>query len=201
MMTLYTIGHSTHPIEDFIGLLRKHGIAVICDVRSSPYSQYNPQFNREDLIPELKSAGIGYVFLGRELGPRSEDPACYEDGRVSYRRLAETAPFREGLNRLRQGMKRYRVSLLCAEKDPLTCHRTILICRELRAEADIRHILADGGIETQPELETRLLHLHKLDQMELFESRSDQLERAFDARAKKIAYHKPESREEDAGDG
>jgi uncharacterized protein (DUF488 family) len=200
-MNLYTAGHSTHPIEDFIALLRKHGIAVICDVRSSPYSRYNPQYNRENLIPELKAAGIQYVFLGKELGPRSEDPACFEDGRVSYHKLTRTELFQKGLNRLREGMKQYRVSLLCAEKDPLTCHRTILICRELRAEADIRHILADGGIETQPELETRLLQVFKLNQMDLFESRADQLERVYDAQAKKIAYQKPESREEDSGDG
>lgn len=200
-MILHTIGHSTHPVEDCIALLQQHGIEVVCDVRSSPYSRYNPQYNRENLIPELKSAGIKYVFLGGELGPRSEDPACYEDGQVSYRQLARTALFQEGLRRLREGMKRYRVSLLCAEKDPLTCHRTILICRELRAEADIRHILADGDIETQARLEARLLQTYTSNQMDLFETEADQMRRAYDAQAKKIAYAKPESQEEETGDG
>lgn len=199
-MSLHTIGHSTHPVADLIALLATHGIEVVCDVRSSPYSRYNPQYNRENLIPELKTAGIKYVFLGKELGPRTDDSACYEDGKVSYRLLAQTPLFQEGLNRLRDGVKRYRVALLCAEKDPIVCHRTILVCRELRTEVDIRHILENGAIEPQADLEARLLQLHKLNQMNLFESRTDQLERAYDAQANKIAYQQPESREEDAGD-
>lgn len=188
MMVLYTIGHSTHPLEDFIGLLRRHGIEVICDVRSSPYSRHNPQYNRENLIPELKSADVKYVFLGKELGPRSDRPSCYVNGKVSYRRLANTGVFAAGLNRLREGMRQYRVALLCAEKDPATCHRTILICRELRKEADILHILDDGEIERQPDLEMRLLRTHNLHQGDLFSSPAELLERAFDAQAKKIAY-------------
>lgn len=199
-MTLYTIGHSTHPIEAFIVLLQRHCIEVICDVRSSPYSRYNPQYNRENLIPALKAAGVKYVYLGKELGPRSESPSCYVDGKVSYKRLAETEIFREGLNRLREGMEKYRVSLLCAEKDPLTCHRTILVCRELRGEVEIHHILEDGGIETQNELERRLLHETKMNQLDIFETGSDPVERALDAQANKIAYA-PKSKPEEATDG
>ena len=96
--------------------------------------------------------------------------------------------FAAGLNRLREGMRQYRVALLCAEKDPATCHRTILICRELRKEADIRHILDDGEIERQPDLEMRLLRTHNLHQGDLFSSPAELLERAFDAQAEKIAY-------------
>ncbi|MFP4031073.1 MAG: DUF488 family protein [Desulfococcaceae bacterium] len=187
-MVLYTIGHSTHPIGDFIALLRKHGVEVVCDVRSSPYSRYNPQYNRENLVPELKSAGMKYVFLGKELGPRSDQPSCYVNGKVSYRRLAETTAFAAGLKRLREGMRRYHVALLCAEKDPMTCHRTILICRQIRNESDIRHILDDGEIERQPDLETRLLRAHNLHQGDLFSSPEERMERAYDAQAKKIAY-------------
>jgi uncharacterized protein (DUF488 family) len=187
-MVLYTIGHSTHPVGDFIALLQKHGVEVVCDVRSSPYSRHNPQYKRENLIPELKSAGMKYVFLGKELGPRSDLPSCYVNGRVSYRRLAETPAFAAGLNRLREGMRRYRVALLCAEKDPMTCHRTILICREMRNESDIRHILDDGEIERQPDLEMRLLRAHNLNQGDLFSSPAERMERAYDAQAEKIAY-------------
>ncbi len=201
-MKLYTIGHSNHPIEDFLELLQKHHIEAICDVRSSPYSRYNPQYNRENLIPELKKAGLKYVYLGKELGPRSEDPACYEDGRVNYAQLARTALFGEGLNRLREGMARYRVSLLCSEKEPMTCHRAILICRELRKEVDIDHILEDGEILPQKELEENLLQMHDLKQMSLFEPDMDPVEKAFDAQARKIAYApKPDIEEENPEDG
>ncbi len=125
---IYTIGHSTHPSEKFIELLKRHEITAVCDVRSSPYSQFTPQFNRETIQSELKKHGIAYVYLGKELGPRSDDPGCYENGKVQYDRLAKTDLFHEGIRRAKEGMKSYRIALMCAEKDPIMCHRTILVC-------------------------------------------------------------------------
>src|SRR5262249_62321000 len=116
---VYTIGHSTHDPERFIELLRAHGITAIGDVRSNPYSRMNPQYNRETLKTILAAADITYVFLGRELGARSQDPACYERGKVQYDRLARTELFRAGLDRVRDGMERFRLALMCAEKEPL----------------------------------------------------------------------------------
>jgi len=141
-MHLYTIGHSTHSTEKFVELLSEHSITAVCDVRSSPYSKYNPQFNRETIQKDLKGYGISYVFLGKELGPRSDDPSCYKEGKVQYHKLAEADSFRHGLERIKKGMQSYRIALMCSEKDPVTCHRTILICRHLRPdEIEIRHIL------------------------------------------------------------
>src|SRR5689334_2499642 len=98
---IYTIGHSNHPIDRFIALLRQHGIEAVADVRSTPYSRFNPQFRKEKLQAALASAGIRYVFLGEELGARSKDPECYDEGgRVSYTRLASTDLFRRGIDRL-----------------------------------------------------------------------------------------------------
>ena len=115
-----TVGHSNHPIERFLGLLQSHGIAAVADVRSTPYSRFNPQFRREKLQTALAAAGIQYVFLGEELGARSQDPACYDaDGRVSYARLAQTDLFRKGIARLKAGMADHRISLMCAEREPL----------------------------------------------------------------------------------
>ena len=169
MNELYTIGHSTHSIDQFIALLAMHHISAICDVRSDPHSRYNPQFNRENLQPELKRHGIAYVFLGKELGPRSEDPGCYDNGKVRYDRLAQTNLFREGLKRVRQGMASYRIALMCSEKDPVTCHRTILVCRHLRADGvRIRHILEDGSIEENEAVIKRLMTLLKLPYKDLF---------------------------------
>src|ERR1035437_1825005 len=95
-----TIGHSTHSLAAFVGLLRQHSVTALADVRSTPFSRFNPQFNKETLEHSLKSHGIKYVFLGRELGARSDDPSCYENGRVQYARLARTELFRSGLERV-----------------------------------------------------------------------------------------------------
>lgn len=129
---LFTIGHSTHPIEEFIALLRCHDITAVCDVRSAPYSRFNPQFRREALAASLKDADIAYVYLGRELGARIEDPALLEDGRVSFAKVARSDLFCAGMERVREGMRAYRVALMCAERDPIQCHRMILVTRNLQ---------------------------------------------------------------------
>ena len=98
-----TVGHSTHPLAVFLDLLRQHGVTALADVRSSPYSRMNPQYNRESLAAALKDEGIKYVFLGKELGARSDDPACYQNGRVQYQRLAQTSLFKSGIERVLQG--------------------------------------------------------------------------------------------------
>ncbi|MBW1782793.1 MAG: DUF488 domain-containing protein [Deltaproteobacteria bacterium] len=189
MKDLYTIGHSTHPIDRFISHLTMHDINRVFDVRSDPYSRYNPQFNRENLQPELKGNGIVYVFLGKELGPRSDDPGCYKDGRVSSDRLAQTNRFQEGLKRVRQGMASYRVALMCSEKDPIACHRTILVCRHLRTEGmKIRHILEDGSLEENDSSIRRLIQLLKLPERDLFTTPDEMVERAYDIQGKKIAF-------------
>src|SRR5438067_1016033 len=166
---VYTIGHSNHPISKLVELLLEHDITAVADVRSHPYSRFSPQFNREGLQAELSTAGITYVFLGRELGARSEDPNCYENGKVQYDRLARTAPFREGISRLADSAGDYRITLMCAEKDPLTCHRAILICRHLAAKGiGAKHILEDGRIETHEAAISRLLAELGLDESDLF---------------------------------
>jgi len=188
MNKLYTVGHSTHSIEEFVSLLKMHGITAICDVRSQPYSKFNPQFNKENLRDELKNARIAFVFLGKELGPRSDNPACYLNGKVQYQRLAETEQFRQGLIRIKEGMKSYRIALMCAEKDPLMCHRMILVSRYLRSDAEILHILEDGTIENNRDSEKRLMQLFGIVQ-ELFDSSiEDAIQRAYDKQSEKIAY-------------
>ncbi|HDZ91544.1 MAG: DUF488 domain-containing protein [Deltaproteobacteria bacterium] len=191
MAELYTIGHSTHSLDSFIELLSMHGITAVCDVRSAPYSRFNPQFNRETLQEELKKNRIAYVFLGRELGPRSDDPACYVENKVDYNLLSRTGLFQEGLKRVRQGMGAYRIALMCAEKDPIICHRTILVCRHLRARGvRIRHILEDGAIEENDQAIGRLLRILKLPERDLFHSPMEMIEQAYDQQARKIAHRR-----------
>ncbi|MBP7864668.1 MAG: DUF488 domain-containing protein [Acidobacteria bacterium] len=177
---LYTLGHSTHPLERFAELLAAHGINAVADVRSSPYSRFNPQYNREPLRVSLRAMGSAYVFLGEELGARSDDPACREDGRVSYVRLARTDRFRRGLDRVMEGMTRYRVALLCAEKDPLFCHRAILVSRRMAERGvPIAHIRPDAALETHGELETRLLRHLGIPERDLLHTREQILDTAY----------------------
>jgi uncharacterized protein (DUF488 family) len=186
---IYTIGHSTHSIEAFLKLLRKHDVTAVADVRSSPFSRFNPQFNKDTLQNSLAADGVKYVFLGRELGARSDDPACYEDGRVQYSRLARTALFKAGLERVVEGASEYRIALMCAEKEPLECHRTLLVARALAAQgADIEHILADGNLESHESAMTRLLDIVGLPQQDLFSSREQLLEEAMARQEQRIAY-------------
>ncbi len=128
---IYTIGHSNGTSERLIDLLTQHGITAVADVRSHPYSRFNPQFNREEMADAFRNAGLAYVFLGQELGARSTDPACYRDGRAQYSLMMKTPLFERGIERLLAGMASFRVAILCAEKEPLACHRTILISRYL----------------------------------------------------------------------
>lgn len=192
---IYTIGHSNHPIERFLGLLQPHAITAVADVRSTPYSRFNPQFRREKLQAALASVGIQYVFLGQELGARSQDPACYDsEGRVSYAKLARTELFRKGIARLKTGLADHRISLMCAEREPLECHRTILVARELvREGVEVTHILGDGSLEPHAHALQRLAATLKLGGGDLFSDSADLIEQAYDLQAARIAYVKKDA--------
>ncbi len=184
-----TVGHSTHSIEVFLALLSRHGVTALADVRSTPYSRTNPQFNRETLEIRLKADGIKYVFLGAELGARSNDLTCYENGRIQYARLARTDLFRSGIDRVIRGANEYRIALMCAEKEPLDCHRTILVARAL-AELGIavQHILADGRLESHDATMERLLQVVGLRDHDLFRSRDELMAEALDRQEQRVAY-------------
>ena len=157
-LRLFTVGHSNHPWEHFLGLLQRHAVSAVADVRSTPFSRRNPQFSRPRLERALDDARIAYLFLGRELGARSPDPAVYRGGRVDYALLAATRLFQAGLVRLEAAARGRRVAILCAEKEPLDCHRTLLVSRQLAARgAQVAHVLADGSLETHEDVEDRLL--------------------------------------------
>lgn len=186
---IFTVGHSTHRIERFVELLRKHGITALADVRSSPYSRFNPQFNREPLKKTLRELGISYVFLGEELGARSKDRCCYDNGRVNYRKLAQTSLFQSGLERLKTGSATHRIALMCAEKEPLDCHRTILVARELEnSGVPVSHILEDGATETHEAAISRLKRQLQIPEHDMFRSDQEILDEAYALQSEKIAY-------------
>lgn len=193
-LSVFTVGHSKHSAEQFRDLLMEHKVTAVADVRSSPYSRFNPQFNREKLRADLKGSRVAYVFLGEELGARSKDPNCYVGGKVQYDRLAQTALFQHGLDRVGRGAQKHRIALMCAEKDPLTCHRCILVSRHLVArQIDVQHILADGRLESHAEALARLLR--ELQLPELFRARDEMVGEAYRVRGDEIAYVEKETTE------
>ena len=184
-----TIGHSTHPLATFVELLRMNAVTALADVRSAPHSRFNPHFNRENLEKALVAHGIRYVFLGRELGGRSDDPSCYRNGRVHYALLAQTESFRAGIERVIRGAGEHRVALMCAEKEPLDCHRTLLVAPALtKARILIEHILADGRVESHEAAMDRLLGLLGLLSKDLFRSKGQLIEEALIRQADRVAY-------------
>ena len=187
---VYTIGHSTHSIERFLELLTENGIEEICDVRSSPFSKFTPQFNRELLKFELEAVGLGYVFMGSALGARSENPACYVAGKVQYDRLAQEPEYCEAIGQLEEKAATKRVALMCAEKDPITCHRMILVTRSMADTGlEFGHILEDGSVESNAAAEARLMEVLKIAP-DLLRGEEECVVEAYRRQADRVAYVK-----------
>lgn len=163
---LFSIGYATKTIDVFIEQLQQHAIDVIADVRSVPYSNVFADYRQEKLIGSLRNAAIKYVYLGEELGPRSKDADHYDDrNQVQFDRLAKSNLFRQGVERLKSGLDSgFNIALMCAEKDPATCHRSLLVAYYLKRELamNVQHIDHAGGLESQAELEARLVTLQGL---------------------------------------
>jgi uncharacterized protein (DUF488 family) len=190
---LFTIGHSNHAIERFLALARGAGITAIADVRSTPASRRYPWFNQARLAPRLAAEGIAYVPLGDALGGRPRDPALYrDDGVADYDAMARTDEFRGGLDRVADGVRRYCVCLMCAEREPLDCHRCLLVTRALAARGfAIGHVLADATVESHAQTEERLLKLADAP-ADLFANRDQRLAAAYARRAGTAAYRRSE---------
>jgi uncharacterized protein (DUF488 family) len=185
--TIYTIGHSNHAIEKFIGLLHQYDIDVVVDIRSAPYSKYSPHFNRELLSVSLKNNQIKYLFLGNELGARPKDKTCYVNHKVSFDKIKQTKAFQDGIQRVLNGAYEYSVALLCSEKDPVTCHRVILVSRVLVDKgATLKHILEDGTILEQAQVEQQLVKRLHLETT-FFTTEKDIIQDAYNIQGEKIA--------------
>jgi uncharacterized protein (DUF488 family) len=191
MPPIFTVGHSNHPLPHFLQLLQQHQITALGDIRSTPAGRFSPQFDRESLREALRAHGIRYVYLGDELGGRPSNPYCWIYGRVSYQRMASTEMFRHGLNRVRTGTRSLRIALMCSEKDPVECHRGLLIGRCLSAaNTDVRHILASGEIESQADMLARLKRILNLSAPSLFDAADALADRAYLLQEERIAYRR-----------
>ena len=186
---MHTIGYAAHTIESFIAALKKFNITAVADVRSQPYSRFKPEFNRENLKKDLMNNRIEYVFLGDNIGARIKAPECYKNGQADYELISKHPLFKEGIDRLLKGIEKYSIALMCAEKDPINCHRTILICKNLKEyQIQIFHIIDANTSENHTETEFRLMKLFHLEQPDLFMKDSERLEEAYSRQEGKIAY-------------
>lgn len=188
-LRILTVGHSNHDTTSFIELLSSHGVTAVADVRSSPFSRYAPQFNRKSLASDLTRRGISYAFLGRELGGRPNDPACYVDGQVRYSLLARTNPFRRGIERLVEGSGRERIAVMCSEKEPIDCHRTLIVARELeKSGVRVEHLLGNCKTESHADAMARLMARFGLLQSDFFQSYDELEEEAVERQERLVGF-------------
>lgn len=197
-MEIYTIGHSKHSIKEFISLLKKYNINCIVDVRSTPYSKYSPQFNKETFAKTLKNNKITYIHMGEEFGARRSDKSLYfEDGILDFEKTKRDITFKRGVKRIKTGLEKgYKIAFMCTEQDPIECHRCILVGKGIQdiLKINIKNILPDGGFYSQREIDKRLLDKYYPNryQCDMFdvEKKSDEelLEDAYVLANKEIGY-------------
>lgn len=191
---IFSVGHSTHSLADFVELLNSAKITAIADVRSSPWSRYNPQFNRSELKASLRSTGIDYRFYGKQLGGRPTKPSLFHGSVADYEAMAITHEFVEGLDMVLAGAAKHRLALMCSEHDPLDCHRCLLVSRVLAERGmAIGHILSNGEIISQNQIEQKLLAMSGRDKEDFFVPRTERLKAAYRDRSLKVAYTERES--------
>lgn len=189
--TIYSIGHSTHSWERFRSLLAEHRITAVADVRTSPASRAAPWSNRGDLKQSLSEVGISYSFLGAELGGRPSNPLLYTNGVADYEKMARTELFKCGVDRIKVGSSDYRIALMCAERDPLECHRCLLVGRHMKnLDWAVLHILHNSEVESQEQSEARLLNIQRIDvhQGDLLADDSDRVTLAYKKQMQAFAY-------------
>jgi uncharacterized protein (DUF488 family) len=170
---ILTLGHSTHSWNYFKTLVEASDVGLIIDVRSNPRSRF-PHFSMSNLRVRLNGMGVSYLFLGMELGGRPIDPSA------SYDAMARTPAFQAGIEQVLSVAARCRPALLCSEHDPISCHRCLLVGRQLvERGTDLRHIMRDGSIVPHEHIEDRLLALSDTKAADLFASRADRLAAAY----------------------
>jgi len=199
MRFIYTIGHSNYNRDYFMELLFKFKVNTIVDIRSVPFSKYVPHFNKDNIKSLLNNYGIHHVYMGEELGIiKDNNSLLSKDGYLDFEKVKETELFKNGIIRIRDGFsKGYTIAIMCTEKDPIDCHRSILIGRELHKQKyAIVHILTDGRTETHTQFEGRLLNMYfpiKMQQdlfsiIEPSENEAEILNKAYMLRNRDIGY-------------
>lgn len=196
MSSIYTVGHSTHELMYFLKLLQRHQVNCLVDVRSVAASSYNPQYNKDTFAEFLKNNGIRYLHFAKEFGARQTARELLDNtGQLDFEKVHHASHFRQGIERLRQGLaKGYTIALMCAESEPLDCHRFGMVSAALvRDGIDVVHIMKDGSVKTHQVLEKELIKKYekKLPQPDIFKAnitQEEQLKVAYKLQNKDIAY-------------
>lgn len=196
---LYTIGHTNHSHEEFLKLLKQYSITYLLDVRSTPYSQYTCQFNKDVISEVLVANGIKYYYMGKFFGARPDDKSLYtSDNYLDFEKMRSSELFKKGLDNVMKGLDEgNNIVLMCTEKDPMDCHRAIMVSRGFALKGiEVNHILPDGKLQSQKELDERLLNLYYSDRNQIsFLSNiseipeEDLLVEAYKKRNAEIGYH------------
>lgn len=196
--TIYTIGHSTQTVDEFINRLQMNNVNCVVDVRSTPYSQYASQFNERDIKFALRDNGIQYIYMGKEFGARRDNPELYDkQGKLDFEKTASDSDFIEGIKRIKHGLEGgFSIAFMCTEKDPMDCHRCILVARAIQdtLEVEVENILIDGSLKNQSEIEQELIEKYfpNRGQISLFDTdnmtEDEYIEEAYKRRGKEIAY-------------
>ena len=187
---IWTIGHSNLTETNFINLLRIHQIEVVADIRSTPFSRFAPQFNQADIRASLQNAEIQYIYLGDTLGGRSSDDLDYIDNQVQYSSLRNKHGYLKNIEKVINIARSKKLALMCTEKNPLDCHRSILVSRDITklSELEIIHILDENEKVSQSELINGILRSDQKIQFSLFEENSKTIEEILEKYEKKIAF-------------
>lgn len=189
---LFTIGYSGFLVEDFISSLKKESIGALVDIRSSPYSSHFKEYDITNIKCLLNKNMIYYLFLGNELGARPNDYSLYTNNIADFSKMAKSESFIDGCARVREGLNKFSICLMCAEKDPAACHRAILVANNFRniyPEINIFHIHSSSKIEPQKKLDRRIMSMYKLEQEDLLKDEIERRKEAYLLQEKKIAHN------------
>ncbi|WP_297713969.1 DUF488 domain-containing protein [Clostridium sp.] len=198
-MEIYTIGHSNYTVEKLIDMLRHYNINCVVDIRGTPYSKYNVQFDKETIRYTLSKAGFIYIYMAKELAAKRINKQSYNDeGYSDFEKVINENEFLEGIERLKNGCnKGYKIALLGAMQEPIRCHRSILVGKALRkAGFDVKHILDDYSIASQDDIEQMLLdkYFSNRNQMTIYDlignvlTREEMIEEGYRIANKEIGY-------------
>lgn len=169
-MEVFAIGHSNYPIEKLIDMLNQYNINCVVDIRETPYSRYNVQYNREDFCKTLRKKGFIYIHMGKEFGARRESKESYNrEGFADFEKVCKEEIFKKGIDRIKDGCKKgYKIALLGAMQDPIRCHRSILVGRRLNENGiNVKYILHEGGLAEQEYIENQLLDKYFSDRNQI----------------------------------
>ena len=169
-LDIYTLGHSNYPFSEFLKRLEQHHIDTVVDIRGTPYSKYNIQYNKETLAYTLKDKGYTYIYMGKEFAAQRENHSLYnEEGYADFEKVVEDADFLHGIERLKKGCEKgYKIVLLGAKQDPTECHRFVLVGRALvKYGFRVHHLLHDYSEASQEALEPYLVEKYYSPSLQL----------------------------------